>query len=83
MSYDLINVRRRSDNKVFLDLINASCDVHHIFDGDILIDVDKEYNDIVGVNESSKYEEIDDTFELSKLSLEDYANLKQKLISLI
>ena len=83
MSYDLEIIKRKSDNKALIDLINDSCDVHNIFDGEVVVDVGYGYEigcDYGAWSEQSKYQK---TNELDNYSDEEYVKLKNKLISLL
>ena len=42
MSKTVIKIRRKSDGKILTDVINDTCQVHNIYDGDELICSDKE-----------------------------------------
>lgn len=45
MSKDLILIRRKSDGKIFRDIINDTCNVHNIYDDDgTRIVCDYDYN---------------------------------------
>ena len=62
MSKSIIKIRRKSDDKILFDVINDSCQVHNIYDGNKLIGSFKEWeidyvdNDFL---KDSPYEEIE------------------------
>lgn len=64
MSKTIITVRRKSDGKILKDVINDSCQVHNIYDGDELVESNKDYT--IGYVEGggfldwSDYEEVYD-----------------------
>lgn len=62
MSKSEITIRRKSDGKVLKDIINDSCQVHNIYDGDTLVASEKDstigYIEGSGFCDWSDYEEI-------------------------
>ena len=64
MSKSIIEIRRKSDGKILRDEINDACQTHNIYDGDVLVESNKDYNigylKGVGFFDFSKYEELAD-----------------------
>lgn len=64
MSTSTIKIRRKSDGKVFTDVINDACQVHSIHDGDVCVGSFNEweigYTEWNGFATDSEYEEIID-----------------------
>ena len=44
MSTTTLKIKRKSDGKILTDVINDTCQVHNIYDGDKLMVRDKDYN---------------------------------------
>jgi len=64
MSKTILKIRRKSDGKILKDVINDSCDVHNIYDGDNLIICEKSWDvgyleSNGGFIESSEFEEVE------------------------
>lgn len=64
MSKSIIEIRRKRDGKILRDEINDACQTHNIYDGDVLVESDKDYNigyfEGVGFCSFSEYEELAD-----------------------
>lgn len=64
MSKSIIEIRRKRDGKILRDEINDACQTHNIYDGDVLVESDKDYNigyfEGVGFCDFSEYEELVD-----------------------
>lgn len=64
MSKTIIEIRRKRDGKILRDEINDVCQTHNIYDGDVLVESDKDYNigyfEGVGFCDFSEYEELSD-----------------------
>ena len=64
MSRTVIRIRRKRDGKILTDVINDSCQVHEIYDGDYLLISGKEYeigySESEGFFETSDFEEVKD-----------------------
>jgi len=64
MSKSIIEIRRKRDGKILRDEINDACQTHNIYDGDVLVESDKDYNigyiEGIGFCSFSEYEELAD-----------------------
>lgn len=64
MSKSIIEIRRKRDGKILRDEINDACQTHNIYDGDVLVESNKDYNigysEGVGFYDFSEYEELAD-----------------------
>jgi len=87
MSYSLEIVKRKSDGKLLIDLVNNACDVHNIFDGDELVEVTKSWNISYKNTEnknSAEYEltpiDTQDTYKFSNEEWSDLYHYYRKLI---
>lgn len=64
MNKTIIEIRRKRDGKILRDEINDACQTHNIYDGDVLVESDKDYNigyfEGVGFCSFSEYEELAD-----------------------
>ena len=63
MSRSVIEIVRKSDGKVLRDVIDDSCQVHNIYDGEELVYSDKDFN--IGYSEWNGFYEWSD-YELLK-----------------
>lgn len=64
MSKSIIEIRRKRDGKILRDEINDACQTHNIYDGDVLVESNKDYNigysEWSGFYDYSEYEELAD-----------------------
>lgn len=75
MSKSIIEIRRKRDGKILRDEINDACQTHNIYDGDVLVESDKDYNigyfEGVGFCSFSEYEELADYEEQPMMTQEE------------
>jgi hypothetical protein len=74
MSKSIIEIRRKRDGKILRDEINDACQTHNIYDGDVLVESNKDYNigysEWSGFYDYSEYEELADYEEQPMMTLE-------------
>lgn len=72
MSKTVLKIRRKSDGKILTDIINDTCQVHNIYDGEELMVKDNDYN--IGYVEGdgfldwADYEEVTTQEEIEKIN---------------
>lgn len=84
MSKSIIEIRRKRDGKLLRDEINDACQTHNIYDGNVLVESNKDYNigylEGEGFCDDSEYELVDNKESVGTKACADMTEQERQIL---